>query len=62
MFLLIFAEFELLRCFTTILWNLQEKLNKQNLLKTCRQVTYLTDFYIICIYFTMRKKWKYLIF
>ena len=39
-----------------------EKLNKRNLFKICLQITYPTDFYIICINFYYGKKWKYLIF
>ena len=30
---------------------MSEKLNKRKLLKICLQVTYPTDFYIICIHF-----------
>ena len=37
---------------------ISEKLNKQNLLKICLQVTYPTDFYIICIHFYLWEKVK----
>ena len=40
---------------------MSEKLNKRNLLTICLQVTYPTDFCIICIQFYNGKKWKYLI-
>ena len=39
-----------------------EKMNQQNLLKICPQVTYPTDFCIINIHFYYGKKWNYLIF
>ena len=58
-FLLFFAEFELLMFHNNIV-KISEKLNKKNLLKICSQVTYLTDFCIICIHFYNGKKWKYL--
>ena len=45
-----FAEFELLMFHNNIV-KLSEKLNKRNLLKICLQVTYPTDFCIICIHF-----------
>ena len=71
-FLRFFAEFKLLMFYNNIV-KISEKLNKQNLLKICLQVTYPTNFCIICIhfFFTMgksscilgpRKKRKYLIF
>ena len=41
---------------------ISEKLDKQNLLKICLQVTNPTDFCIINIHFYYGKKWKYLIF
>ena len=37
---------------------ISEKLNKQNLLKICLQVTYSTDFCIICIQFFLWEKVK----
>ena len=37
---------------------ISEKLNKQNLLKICVQVTYPTDFCIIFIHFYYGEKWK----
>ena len=44
----IFFYFSLLNlnywCFTTILWKLQKKLKKRNLLKICLHGTYTTDF------------------
>ena len=40
---------------------ISEKMNEQKLLKICLQITYPTDFCIICILFYYRKKWKYLI-
>ena len=40
---------------------ISEKLNKQNLLKICLQVTYTTDSCIICILIYNGQKWKYLI-
>ena len=58
-FLLFFAEFKLLMFHNNIV-KISEKLNKGNLLKLCLQVTFPTDFYIICIHYG--KKWKYLIF
>ena len=60
-FLLFFAEFELLMFHNNIM-KISEKLNKRNLLKTCLQVTYPTNFCIICIHFYYGKKWQYLIF
>ena len=60
-FLLFFAEFKLLIFHNNIV-KISEKLNKQNLLKICLQVTYPTDFCKICIHFYYRKKWKYLNF
>ena len=59
-FLLFFAEFELLVFHNNIV-KVLENLNKWNLWKIC-QVTYPTDFCIICIHFYNGKKWKYLIF
>ena len=59
--MLFFAEFELLM-FRNNIVKISEKLNKRNLLKICLQVTYPTDFCIICIHFYYGKKWKYLIF
>ena len=59
--MLFFAEFELLMFHNNIV-KISEKLNKRNLLKICLQVTYPTDFCIICIHFYYGKKWKYLIF
>ena len=47
-FLLFFAEFELMMIHNNIV-KISEKLN--NLLKICFQVTYLKDFYIICLHF-----------
>ena len=62
MFLLFFAEFELLM-FHKYIVKIWEKMNKRKLLKKkCLQVTYLTDFCIIYIHFYYGKKWKYLIF
>ena len=49
-----FAEFVLLMIHNNILKS-SEKLTKRNLLKFCLQVTYLTDFCIICIHFLMGK-------
>ena len=45
-------------CATTILWKFQKKINKRNLLKICLQVTYPTDFCIICIHFYYGEKVK----
>ena len=36
-------------------------MNQRTLLKICLRVTYLTDFYIICIHFYYGKTWEYLI-
>ena len=55
--LLFFAEFELLM-FHNNIGKISEKLNKQNLLKNCLQVTNPTDFCIICINFYYGKKVK----
>ena len=60
-FLLFFTEFKLLMFHNNIV-KISEKLNKQNLLKMCLQVTYPTDFCKIGIHFYYRKKWKYLLF
>ena len=60
-FLLFFAKFELLMFHNNIM-KISEKLNKQNLLKICLQVTYPTNFCIIFIHFYYGKKWKYWIF
>ena len=60
-FLLFFAEFELLM-FHNNTMKISEKLNKQNLLKICLQVTYPKDFCRIYIHFYYRKMYKYLIF
>ena len=38
-----------------------DKMNKRNK-KICLQVTYPTDFCIICIHVYYERKWKYLIF
>ena len=46
LFLVFFAEFELLRFHNNIV-KMSEKLSKQNFLKICLQVTYLKDYYII---------------
>ena len=54
-FLLFFAEFEFLKYYNNIV-KISEKLNKPNLLKICLQVTYPTDFCIICIHFYYGKK------
>ena len=51
-FLIFFAEFKLLIFHNNIV-KISEKLIKQNLLKICPQVTYPTNFCIICIHFTM---------
>ena len=59
-FLFFFADFELFMFHNSIV-KISEKLNKQNWLKICLQVTYPTDFCIICIHFYYVKKWKYLI-
>ena len=40
---------------------ISEKMNKQNLLKICLQVTYPTDFCLIFL-FLQWEKWKYLMF
>ena len=56
-FLLFFAEFKLLLFHNNIV-KISEKLNKQNLLKICPQVTYPTDFCIICIDFYYGEKVK----
>ena len=53
-FFLFFAEFELLM-FRSQIVKISEKLNKRNLLKICLQVTYPSDFCIICIRFPMEK-------
>ena len=37
---------------------ISEKLNKHNLLKICLQITYPTDFCIICIHFFLWEKVK----
>ena len=50
-----FAEFELLMFHNNIV-KISEKLNKQNLLKICLQVTYPTDSCINCIHFYYGKK------
>ena len=47
-FLLFFAEFELLIVHKSIV-KISGKFNKRNLLKICLQVTYPTYFCIICI-------------
>ena len=60
-FLFFFAEFELLM-FQNNIMKISEKLNKRNLLKICLQVTFPTDFCIICIHFYYGRKWQYLIF
>ena len=60
-FLIFFAEFKSLIFHNNIV-KISEKLNKQNLLKICSQVTYPTNFCIICMHFYHREKWKYLIF
>ena len=60
-FLLFFDEFELLM-FPNNIVKISERLKKQNLLKICLKVTYLTDFCINSINFYNEKKWKYLIF
>ena len=60
-FLLLFAEFEVLMFHNNIV-KISEKLNMQNLLKICLQVTYPTNFCIIFIHFYYGKKWKYWIF
>ena len=57
-FLLFFAEFELLMFHNNIV-KISEKLNKQNLSKICLQVTYPSNFCIIFIQFYNGKKWKY---
>ena len=49
-FLLLFVKLELLMFLNNIV-KISEKLNKRNLLKICLQVTYPTDFCIICIEF-----------
>ena len=57
LFLLFFAEFELSMFHNNIV-KISEKLKK---LKICLQVTYPTDFCVLCIYVPYGKKWKYLI-
>ena len=59
-FLLLFAEFELL-IFHNNTVKISEKW-KSGTLKICLQVTYPTDFCIICFHFYNGKKWKHLIF
>ena len=54
-FLLFLAEFKLLMFHNNIV-KISEKLNKQNLLKICLQVTYPTNFYIIFIHFYYGEK------
>ena len=44
--------------FHNIIVKISEKLNEQNLLKICLQVTYPTDFCIICIHFYDGEKMK----
>ena len=56
-FALFFAEFKLLR-FHNHTVKISEKLDKQNLLKICLQVTNPTDFYIINIHFYYGEKVK----
>ena len=60
-FLLFFAKFELLMFHNNIM-KISEKLNKQNLLKICLQVTYPTNFCIIFIHFYYGEKVKILDF
>ena len=57
--LFFFTEFELL-IFQNNIVKISEKLNQPNLLKICLQVTYPTDFCIICIHFYHGEKRKYL--
>ena len=52
-FFFFFAEFKLLKFHNNIM-KISEKM------KSCLQVTYPTDFYIIGIHFYYGKKWKYL--
>ena len=59
--MLLYTEFELLMFHNNIV-KISEKLNQRNLLKICLQVTYPTDYCIICIHFYYGEKWKYLIF
>ena len=58
-FLLFFAEFELLMFHNNIV-KLSERVNRQNLLKICQKIcqkfTYLTDLCIICIHFYCGEK------
>ena len=56
-FLLFFAEFNWLMLHNIIV-KISEKLNKQNLLKICPQVTCPTNFCIICIHFYNGEKVK----
>ena len=59
MFLLFFAELELLMFhYNIVKISEKKKLNKRNLLKICLQVTYPTDFCIICIHFSYVEKVK----
>ena len=60
-FLFFLAEFKSLVFHNNVV-KISEKLNKQNVLKICLQVTYPTNFCIICSHFYYGKKWKYLIF
>ena len=60
-FLLFFAKFELLMFHNNIV-KISKKLDKEKLLKICLQVTYPTDFCIICDHFYYGKKRNYLIF
>ena len=56
-FLLFFAEFKLLMFYNNIV-KISENLNNWNLLKICSQVSYPTDFCIICIHFYNGEKVK----
>ena len=53
----LFAEFEL-PIFHNNIVKILDKLNKRNLLKICFQVTYPSDFCIICIHFYYGEKVK----
>ena len=56
--LLFFSQFKLLKFHNNIV-KISEKLNKWNMLKICLQVTYPTDFCIICMHFYYGKKWNW---
>ena len=60
-FLFFFVKFEFVMFHNNIV-KFQKKINKKNLLKICLQVSYPTDFCIICIQFYFGKREKYFIF